>query len=151
MVRGTLAGFPVVDLKVRLVDGKYHSVDSSDMAFQTAGLRGFRAAFEAAGPVLLEPIVKIQVTVPSAMMGDAIGDLSSRRGRVFGTDTVEEKTIITATVPLAETLDFEPKLMSMTRGTGTFTLTLDHYEICPPMVQEMVVKESGFQVAKDED
>lgn len=149
--QGILAGYPVVDVKVRLVDGKYHSVDSSDAAFQVAGLRAFRAALAAAHPVLLEPIVKIEVTVPSDAMGDVVGDLNSRHGKVLSTNLDGEITTIAAYVPLAQTLDYEPVLTGMTRGRGTFTVAFDHYDFCPPPVQEKVVRESGFKPIVDED
>jgi elongation factor G len=151
MARGFLAGFPMIDVKVRLYDGKYHDVDSSDAAFQLAGSKGFKAACAQAHAVLLEPIVKMQVTVPSTTMGDVIGDLNSRRGRVSGTDSVEDMTIINAFVPLTEVLEYESKLKSMTQGKGTFSMAVDHLEICPPIVQEKVIKESGFKAAEDED
>jgi elongation factor G len=151
MARGFLAGFPMVDVKVRLFDGKYHDVDSSDAAFQLAGSKGFKAACAQAHPVLLEPIVKIQVTAPSSAMGDVIGDINSRRGRISGTDSLEDMTIVNAYVPLSEVLEYESKLKSMTQGKGTFSMTIDHLEICPPQVQEKVIKESGFKVAEDED
>jgi elongation factor G len=151
MARGFLAGFPMIDVKVRCYDGKYHDVDSSDAAFQLAGSKGFKAACAQAKPVLLEPIVKLQVTVPSAAMGDVIGDINSRRGRISGTDTVEDNTIVNAYVPLAEVLEYESKLKSMTQGKGTFSMSVDHLDICPPMVQDKVVKDSGFKVAEDED
>jgi len=151
MSKGFLAGFPMVDVKVRLYDGKYHDVDSSDAAFQMAGSKAFKAACAQAHPVLLEPIVKLQVTVPSANMGDVIGDINSRRGRISGTDTVDDQTIVNAFVPLAEILEYESKLKSMTQGKGTFSMAVDHLEVCPPMVQEKVIKESGFKVSEDED
>jgi elongation factor G len=151
MARGSLAGYPVVDVKVRLHDGKYHSVDSSDAAFQVAGARAFRTAMSQAGPVILEPLVKLDITVPGDMMGDVIGDLNSRHGKVMGTNAVGEMSIITALVPLAATLDYEPKLTSMTSGRGTFTMTMDRYEVCSPQTQDKVIKESGFKVADDED
>jgi elongation factor G len=151
MAKGFLAGYPMVDLKVRVYDGKYHDVDSSDASFQMAGSKAYKAACAKASPVLLEPIVKIQVIVPSINMGDVIGDLNSRRGRVIGTDTIDDQTIVNAYVPLSEILEYESKLKSMTQGKGTFTMSIDHMEICPPMVQEKVIKESGFKVEADED
>jgi elongation factor G len=151
MARGFLAGFPMIDVKVRVYDGKYHDVDSSDAAFQLAGSKGFKAACVQAKPVLLEPIVKLQVTVPSVTMGDVIGDINSRRGRVSGTDSVDDNTIVNAYVPLSEILEYESKLKSMTQGKGTFSMSVDHLEICPPIVQEKVIKDSGFKVAEDED
>lgn len=151
MAKGFLAGFPLVDLKVRVFDGKYHDVDSSDAAFQLAGSKAFKAAAAQAHAALLEPIVKLQVTAPSAAMGDVIGDINSRRGRISGTDTLDDLTIVNAYVPLAEVLEYESKLKSMTQGKGTFSMTVDHLELCPPMVQEKVIKDSGFEVEADED
>jgi len=151
MARGVLAGFQMIDVKVRVYDGKYHDVDSSDAAFQLAGSKGFKAACAQAKPVLLEPIVKLQVTVPNATMGDVIGDINSRRGRISGTDTQDDNSIVNAYVPLAEVLEYESKLKSMTQGKGTFSMTVDHLEICPPVVQEKVIKDSGFKVTEDED
>ena len=123
----------------------------SDAAFQLAGSKGFKAALAQAHPVLLEPIVKLQVVVPSAMMGDVIGDINSRRGRISGTDSVDDQTIVNAFVPLAEVLEYESKLKSMTQGKGTFSMSVDHLEVCPPMVQDKVIKDSGFKVEADED
>jgi elongation factor G len=151
MARGFLAGFPMIDLKVRLYDGKYHDVDSSDAAFQMAGSKGFKAACSQAHPVILEPIVKMQVIAPSTAMGDVIGDINSRRGRVIGTDTIDDQTVVNAYVPLSEILEYESKLKSMTQGKGTFSMTVDHLEICPPIVQEKVIKDSGFKAEADED
>ncbi len=151
ITQGILAGYPVVDVKVSLVDGKFHSVDSSDAAFQVAGLRAFRAALAAAHPVLLEPIVKVEIAVPSEAMGDVVGDLNSRHGKVLSTNIDGDTTTIAAYVPLAQTLDYEPVLTGMTRGRGTFTLAFDHYDFCPPLVQEKVVRESGFKPIVDED
>ncbi len=149
--RGVLAGFRMVDFRVRLFDGKYHDVDSSDAAFQIAGSKAFKAAAAAAKPVILEPVMKLQVTVPSEAMGDAIGDLNSRRGKVLGTDAVDDNTVIDAYVPLAELLEYEPKLKSLTQGKGTFTMTLDHMDVCPPPIQEKVIRESGHKAVEEED
>ncbi|MDI1452044.1 elongation factor G [Polyangium sp. 6x1] len=151
MAKGFLAGFPLVDLKVRLYDGKYHDVDSSDAAFQMAGSKAFKAAAAQAGAVLLEPVVKMQVVAPSVATGDVIGDINSRRGRILGTDTVEDQTIVNAYVPLSEVLEYESKLKSMTQGKGTFSMSVDHLAICPPMVQDKVIKDSGFKVTEEED
>ena len=149
--QGLIAGYPVVDVKVRLVDGKYHSVDSSDAAFQVAGFRAFRAAAAGSHPVLLEPIVKMEVTVPSESMGDVVGDLNSRHGKVLSTNISGDTTMIAAYVPLAQTLEYEPVLTGMTRGRGTFTISVDHYDFCPPPVQEKIVRESGFKAIVEED
>jgi elongation factor G len=151
VAQGVLAGYPVVDLKVRVVDGKFHSVDSSDAAFQVAGWRAFRAAAAAAHPVLLEPIMKMEVSVPSESMGDVVGDLNSRHGKVLSTNLSGDTTIIAAYVPLSQTLDYEPILTGMTRGRGTFTVAFDHYDYVPPPVQEKIVRESGFKALVEED
>jgi elongation factor G len=149
--RGVLAGYPVVDFKVRLTDGKYHAVDSSDAAFQMAGGRALRAALVASQPSLLEPIAKIEVTVPGDYLGDVIGDINARGGRVTGTNTVDSGSVVEALLPLANTHDYEPKLTSITSGRGTFTLMFDHYDYCAPHTTDKVVKESGFKHVEDED
>lgn len=151
LARGGLAGYPVVDVKVRLVDGKSHSVDSSDAAFQVAGSKAFRAAFLAAGPVLLQPIAKLTVSVPEATMGDVIGDLNSRHGKIMQTDMAGGVATVEAFVPLADTLDYEPKLKGLTAGRGTFAVAFDHYDVCPPLVAERVIRESGYKAEVDED
>lgn len=151
MTRGVLSGHPVVDVKVRLVDGKTHAVDSSDAAFQVAGFRAFQAAYKQCNPVILEPYAKVSVSIPSEVLGDVIGDLNSRRGKVTGTDQVGDMAIINAFVPLSEMLEYEPRLGAMTRGRGTFTLSYDHYEPCPPMVQDKLIKDSGYKPPAEED
>jgi len=149
--RGVLAGFPVVDVKVRLVDGKYHAVDSSDAAFQMAGGRALRAALQASQPILLEPIARLEVTVPGEHMGDVIADINARGGRVTGRDGAESGSVILALVPLASTNDYEPKLTNITSGRGTFALAFDHYDYCSPFTTEKVVKESGWKHVEDDD
>lgn len=151
MARGYLAGFPMIDVKVRIYDGKYHDVDSSDAAFQMAGSKAFKAAAAQCHPVILEPVVKLQVTVPQVATGDVIGDINSRRGRILGTDSVEDLTIVNAYVPLSEVLEYESKLKSMTQGKGTFSMAVSHLEICPPMVQDKVVKDSGFKATEEDE
>jgi elongation factor G len=140
--RGMLAGYPVVDFKIELYDGSYHSVDSSEMAFKIAGSLAFKKAAEVAKPTLLEPIALVSVYVPDDYMGDVIGDLSSRRGKVLGSDSTAGITEIRAHVPMAEVLGYAPDLRSMTGGQGTFTMAFDHYEEAPPPVQEKVIEES---------
>jgi elongation factor G len=151
MARGFLAGFPIVDVNVRVVDGKYHDVDSSDAAFQLAGSKGFKAALASAGAVLLEPVVKLHVVVPSGAIGDVIGDINARRGHVIGTDAIEDQAIVNAFVPLAEVLEYESKLKGLTHGKGTFSMTVDHLEVCPPNVQDKVIKDSGFKSVDDDE
>jgi elongation factor G len=151
MERGVLAGYPVVDFKVRLTDGKYHAVDSSDAAFQMAGGRALRAALAAAQPVLLEPVAKLEVTVPSDYLGDVIGDINARAGRVTGTDSNGSSSVVQALLPLANTNDYEPKLTSITSGRGSFMLGFDHYDYCSPHTTDKVIKDSGFKQVEDED
>lgn len=150
MSQGLIAGYPLVDIKVRLYDGKYHAVDSSDMAFQVAAGKGFRAAAEKARPVLLEPIMNVEITVPEANMGDVMGDVSTRRGRVNGSEPAGKYMVIKAQIPLAEVQQYEATLRSMTQGRGSFTMEASHMEQVPAHVQEKIVKESGF-VASDAD
>jgi elongation factor G len=132
MEDGLVAGYPVVDIKVVLYDGKFHSVDSSDMAFQLAGQLALKEAAAAAQLVLLEPILEIEVLIPDEYVGDVLGDLSSRRGRVVGTDPVGTgRTLVRATVPEAEVVRYAIDLRSMTRGKGSFSRRFSHYEELP--------------------
>lgn len=139
--RGFLAGCQVVDFKVRVYDGSYHTVDSSEMAFKVAGSIAFKKAMEALKPVLLEPIVLLSVSIPDDAMGDVIGDLSSRRGKVLGSDSQGGITEIKAHVPMSEVLRYAPDLRSMTSGQGFFTMEFDHYEEAPAPVTEKVIAE----------
>ena len=139
MSQGVLAGYPVVDLKVTLVDGSYHEVDSSDMAFKIAASMGFKKGFVEANPVLLEPIMEMIITVPEECQGDIIGDLNSRRGRVLGMDPKNKNQVIRAHVPMAEILDYDHTLKSITRGRGSFTMTLDHYEELPSYLSDKII------------
>ena len=129
---GILAGFPCVDFRVTLYDGSFHDVDSSDMAFKIAGSMGYKKGCEQAKPTLLEPIVKMVVTVPEDNMGDIIGDLNGRRGRVLGVEAEGKLQVITAHVPMIEVLLYAPDLISKTGGRGTYTMEFDHYEEVPP-------------------
>ena len=132
----------MVDFKVSCYDGSYHSVDSSEMAFKVAGSIAFKKAAEVAKPVLLEPVVQVSVFVPDEFMGDVIGDLSSRRGKVLGSDSKAGITEVKAHVPMAEVLKYAPDLRSMTGGQGTFTMEFDHYEEAPPNITEKVIEDS---------
>ena len=137
---GVLAGFPVVDVKVTLVDGKTHPVDSKDIAFQIAGREVFRKAFYSCKPTLLEPIVHIDVTVPSENVGDITGDLAGRRGRVQGQDMLPgNMTVIKAQVPLAELQQYNSQLKSVTSGQGSYSMELSHYEPMPSNVAQQVI------------
>lgn len=147
--RGFLAGCPVVDFKVRLYDGSYHTVDSSEMAFKVAGSLAFKKAMESLKAVLLEPIVLLAVSVPDEYMGDVIGDLSSRRGKVLGSDSQAGITEIKAHIPMSEVLRYAPELRSITGGQGVFTMEFDHYEEAPQPIVDKVVAE--HQKAKAEE
>ncbi|MBN1829456.1 MAG: elongation factor G, partial [Deltaproteobacteria bacterium] len=142
MAEGVVAGYPVVDLRVSLTDGSYHTVDSSEMAFKIAGSLGFKKGVLECQPTLLEPIVDISIEIPDEYMGDVIGDLNSRRGKVMGMDTQGHHQIIKGQVPLAEILKYAPDLRSMTSGRGTFTYTHSHYEEVPAFIAEKIIAES---------
>jgi elongation factor G len=142
MASGYLAGYPMVDVRVTLYDGSYHDVDSSDMAFKIAASLGFKNAVEKAKPVLLEPIMNIEVTVPDECMGDVIGDLNSRRGKVLGMDSKGHSQIIKARVPMAEVLKYAPDLRALTSGRGEFHMEFSHYEELPAHLSEKVIKEA---------
>jgi elongation factor G len=130
-------GFPVVDVAVECYDGSYHSVDSSDMAFKTAASLGFKDALAKAGPVVLEPISQLTVTVPTAYHGDVLGDLTSRRGRISGGATNEHgEQEIVALVPSSELLRYAIDLRSMTGGRGQLSVQHDHYDVLPPHLVE---------------
>ncbi|MCK5554092.1 MAG: elongation factor G, partial [Deltaproteobacteria bacterium] len=142
MQSGVLAGSPVVDFKVRFYDGKSHEVDSSEMAFKIAAIMALKQGLREANPVLLEPIMEIEVTVPEDNMGDIIGDLNSRRGKVLGVDTKGNYQVITARVPMAEVLKYAPDLKSMTGGRGEFALAFSHYEEVPSHLSEKIIAQS---------
>jgi elongation factor G len=137
--QGPLAGYPVVDVRVRCIDGKHHPVDSNEMAFKLAGSFGFKAAMEQARPTLLEPIMTVEVHTPDNHVGDVMGDLSSRRGRVQSTDAAPGGHVIQAQVPMAEMLEYASTLTSLTGGKGSFTLHFSHYEEAPAPVRDKVV------------
>ncbi len=142
MSDGFLAGYPVVDVQAKLYDGKYHPVDSSDMAFQIAGSIGFKAAVEKAQPVLLEPIMNVEITVPEENVGDIIGDLNSRRGRVLGTTPRGHANVIGAEVPMAEMLTYAPDLTSMTGGRGDYHMEFLRYEEVPAHLTQKIVEQA---------
>lgn len=140
MKNGVLGGYQVLDIKVTLVDGSYHDVDSSEMAFKIAGSMGFKEGCRKADPVLLEPIMKVDVVVPEMYMGDVMGDLSSRRGRIEGMENRAGAQVIAANVPLANMFGYATELRSKTQGRGVFTLQFGHYEEVPKFIQEAVLK-----------
>jgi len=139
MANGILAGYPVVDVKVALVDGSFHEVDSSELAFKIAGSLGFKAGAAKADPVLLEPYMKVEVIVPEEYMGDVIGDLNSRRGRIEGMEHRAGAQAIRAFVPLAEMFGYATELRSRTQGRGNYSMEFDHYEEVPKNVSETIV------------
>lgn len=141
MQSGVLAGYPVVDVKVRLFDGSYHEVDSSDIAFQIAGSIAFKEAMKKADPVLLEPIMEVEVETPDEYVGDVIGDLNSRRGKIVGMENKGVITVVRAYVPLAEMFGYATTLRSLTQGRGTFIMKFSHYEEVPQHVAEQIIGE----------
>jgi len=148
MALGVISGNPVVDVRVSLVDGSYHTVDSSEMAFKIAGSMGFKKAFLESSPTLLEPISLLTVVVPDEYMGDIIGDLNSRRGKVLGVDAKAGRQYIKAHVPQAEILSYAPTLKSITGARGSFTVEFDHYEEVPRDVFDKII--AGTEKAKED-
>jgi len=143
--KGVLAGFPCVDFRVTLDDGSFHAVDSSEMAFKIAGSLAYKKAAVDAKPVLLEPIMKVAITTPDDFMGDIMGDLNSRRGRVLGMDNEGKYQVINAEVPMSEFLTYAPDLRSMHGGRGVFTMVVSHYEEVPDQLSEKIVEEINNQ------
>ena len=136
---GVMAGYPVVDIKVTLIDGSYHEVDSSEMAFKIAGSMGFKEGCQKAAPAILEPIMSVEVVVPEDYMGDVIGDLNSRRGRIMGMEGRAGAQVVTSMVPLAQMFGYSTDLRSATQGRATYSMTFDHYEQVPKSVAEEIV------------
>ena len=141
MDQGVIAGYPVVDVRCALVFGKYHPVDSSEAAFKTAGSVGFKAAFTQANPVLLEPVMHVEVTVPSEFAGDIMGDLNTRRAHIHGMTPDGPNTSIEASVPQSEMLRYATDLRSMTQGRGTYTMRVSHYDPVPAHLQQKIIEE----------
>ena len=153
LASGAISGHPVVDVRVTVFDGKHHSVDSKEIAFVTAGRQAFLAAIREARPIVLEPIVSVEITAPEAAVGDITGDLAARRGQVAGTDNgtlgnVAGAMVVRGLAPLAELADYQSRLNAMTSGQGRYTLALSHYEAVPPAVQQQLV--AGWK-QRDED
>jgi elongation factor G len=139
MKNGVLAGYPIVDIKATIFDGSYHDVDSSEMAFKIAGSMALKAAKDKCNPVLLEPIMKVEVTVPEEYMGDVMGDLNSRRGRIEGMDTRAGAQVIRAKVPLAEMFGYSTTLRSRTQGRGVYSMEISHYEEVPKNIADTII------------
>jgi elongation factor G len=149
LVEGVQAGYPVTDVRVTLYDGSFHAVDSSEMAFKIAASMGFKKGFMACNPVLLEPIVNLDVTVPDDFMGAVIGDLNSRRGKVMGMDPQTGEQIVKAQVPMAEILSYAPDLRSMTEGRAHFTISFSHYEEVPSHLTAKIIEEAASKKEKE--
>ena len=149
MVRGVLAGYPVVDFKIRFYDGKSHEVDSSEMAFKIAASMAFKKAVQQAQPTMLEPMVKMLITVPDDNVGDVIGDLNSRRGKVMGVEARENAQVVTAQAPMAEVAKYAPDLTALTGGRGYFQMEFTHYEEIPAYMSEKIIQEA--KVAQEEE
>ncbi|MGA9768728.1 MAG: elongation factor G [Blastocatellia bacterium] len=152
--RGSIAGYPMIDFKVELVDGKFHPVDSDDLSFQLAGRKAFRTAMEKVKPVLLEPVMNVEITTPQEASGDILGDINSRRGRVQGMDTKGNQAVVKAQVPLSEMLSYQSTLNSITGARGSYTMELDHYDEVPAQIAQKIVQkaqeEGRIRVTEDE-
>ncbi len=146
---GVLAGYPLVDLKAKLYDGSYHEVDSSEAAFKVAASISLHNAAKKAAPVILEPVMKVEVRVPEEYMGDIMGQITARRGRVEGMEAISGAEEIHAFVPLSEMFGYATTLRSASQGRGTFTMTFDHYEAVPKSIQEEIIKKNGGSSSKD--
>lgn len=151
MKEGVIAGYPVHNVQVSVYDGKEHPVDSKPIAFEIAGREAFKKAFKGAGPVLYEPIMKVEVIVPESNMGDVLGDMNSRRARVQGMDTQKGRSTVSANVPLAEMLRYTTILRSMTGGRGYFTMEFDHYEMVPQHLAQEIIEAKKREDEEKED
>ena len=149
ITKGVLAGYPMVDLKATLFDGSSHPVDSKDIAYQMAASLAYKSGCEQANPTLLEPIYELQITVPENYLGDVMGDMNKRRGRIMGTDLVGGKQIVTAEAPLAEVLKYATDLRSMTQGRGSYSLKFARYEMVPPAAAPKIIEEAKKLNADD--
>jgi elongation factor G len=149
MAKGVVAGYPVVDVKVSLVDGKYHDVDSDSRSFEFAGSKGFQAAFKQCKPILLEPVMKLEITVPEENMGDVMGDINQKRGRVLGMDAHGRNQVIMANVPMSECLKYAADLRSLSQGRGNFTMELSHYDELPSNLAERIMGEAKMEAEEE--
>ncbi|MRR11627.1 elongation factor G, partial [bacterium] len=140
MRNGVLAGYPVEDVKVRLFDGSFHDVDSSEMAFKVAGSMAFKEGARKADPVILEPIMGVEVVTPEEYMGDVMGDLNSRRGRIEGMNPRKDAQVIKAKVPLSEMFGYSTTLRSMTQGRAIYSMEISHYDEAPKSVSEQIIE-----------
>jgi elongation factor G len=148
--KGVVAGYPVVDVEVEVYDGSYHEVDSGPASFELAGSKAFKEAFARAKPVLLEPIVNIEITVPSRFMGDITGDLNSRRGRIQGMDSQGNLQVVRAQIPMMEIMDYETQLRSVTGGEGSYAIDPSHYDVLPHKIAETVIAKAQKPADEEE-
>ena len=144
MEKGLIAGYPAIDIKATLFDGSYHDVDSSEAAYKIAASMALKEAAKKCDPVILEPIMKVEVTVPEQYYGDTIGDISRRRGQMTGESQRGNAKIIEAEVPLAEMFGYVTDLRSFTQGRGNYSMEFDHFGETPKFIQEEIVKKSGM-------
>ena len=149
--RGYLAGYPVVDLRVTVYDGSYHPVDSSEMAFKIAGSLAFKKAMETAHPVLLEPVMDVEIYAPQEYAGALTGDLTSRRGRLQGMDIKRDIQIIKAQVPMAEMVSYSPILTSVTGGRGSYHMEFSHYDEVPAHIAQKIIEEANVDRKHEEE
>jgi len=149
MKNGVLAGYPVEDVKVRLFDGSFHAVDSSEMAFKIAGSMAFKSGAHKAGPVLLEPIMAVEVVTPEEYLGDVMGDLNSRRGKIEGLTPRKDAQVVKAMVPLSDMFGYATAVRSMTQGRALYTMQFSHYEAVPKLISEQIIeKVRGKEASK---
>ncbi len=141
----------MVDFRITLLDGKEHDVDSSDMAFQICGRKAFREGVKQAGPTILEPVMQVEITTPDENLGDIMGDLNSRRGRVQGMEPGDGQTAVKAQVPLAEMLTYSQTLRSITGGRGDFHMEFSHYDEMPKQVQEKIIAAAGVSEEEEDE
>ena len=142
MENGVLAGYPLIDVKAKLYDGSYHDVDSSEMAFKIAASLALKEAAKVADPVILEPMMKVEILMPEEYMGDIMGDVTARRGRVDGMEPRGNAQMVRAFVPLSEMFGYATSLRSNTQGRGTYTMYFDHYEEVPKSISEEIIKKN---------
>ncbi len=152
LAQGPLAGFPLQDVRVNVYDGKFHAVDSKEVAFVAAGRKAFLDAIAKARPIVLEPVVGVEINCPAANIGDVTGDLASRRGQVTGTKTLQSGSLaVTGMAPLGELEGYAARIKSMTGGQGAWSMALSHYEAAPPSLQQHLAAEYAKHRRHEED
>ncbi len=151
MLKGAVAGYPVVDTMITVYDGSYHEVDSSEIAFKIAARAAFKDGMQKAKPVLLEPIMTVRVTIPGDFMGDCTGDLNHKRGRILGMESEDGMQVIVAEVPQAEIFKYSSELRSMTGGRGSFEMEFARYDVVPSNVAQKIIAEAAKNKAEEED